>query len=233
MPEVTIYLLRDPRTQAIRYVGATRKTLAKRLRDHEFSAYREANVAPRFDWLRELAAANVRPEIEQLAIVDEAERGIAEQYWIDHYREAGCDLLNRKPGGGGPLSTSTRSPWSAEQRARASAVVAAKYRNDPDLRRRVSQGTQAAMAAYLAAHGDAYRAKVSAGLKRRYESQEAHDVTAAAGKRRWETATDEQRENHRRKAREAVAREQRVKCPSCNMVSRPAGIACHRRASGH
>lgn len=230
-----IYLLRDPRDQAVRYVGATRKKLSTRLRHHIASASTalEYNKAPRYAWLRELIAESLRPDIEELEVVDENDKATAEQRWIDHYHQLGCDLLNRKPGGGGPSTSVTRRPWTADQRKRASEETARRYREDPALRKRVSEGTRTAMVEFLSENGEEYGRKISAAVRRRYEDPEARRKTGERTKEMWANRTPEERAHHTEAMRAAVAREPRVKCPSCDMVSRPANITRHRKARGH
>jgi hypothetical protein len=69
-----IYLLRDPRDLSARYVGATVKTLDKRLAAHVYSASRPYNKAPRFVWIRELVDLGLTPSIEMLEHVPEGSR---------------------------------------------------------------------------------------------------------------------------------------------------------------
>jgi hypothetical protein len=231
MVATTIYALLDPRDESVRYVGATRKRLSQRLRHHEQSRHAAHNTAPRYEWLRDLAAAGLRPRIQELEVVPELRKAEAEQRWIEHYRGLGSDLLNVKRGGGGPSSSAVRQRWTPEQRAHASATKTRLIRDDPGIRERIAAGTREGMAEFFAANREEFSEKVSAGLRRRYEDPEQRRKTGEASRQSWES--DEMRERHSASMRAAVAREQRVKCPSCDMVSRPANIARHRRARGH
>lgn len=229
----TIYALKDPRDDSVRYVGATRKKLHARLRDHEFSITRIENKAPRYEWLRQLSAAGLRPLIEQLEVVPEAQMAEAEERWITRHRKCGCDLLNVKRGGGGPKSTSIRNPWTTEQREAHAARMRKRYEEDPELNERVARGTREGMARFLNENGTEYGQRMSASLRRRYKDPAERQKTSAASSRMWSDASIEMRERHSASMRAAVAREQRVKCPSCDMVSRPANIARHRKAKNH
>jgi len=103
----TIYTLKDPRTGAIRYVGATKLPLFLRLEHHMNDIYSDGKVSPRVQWLRDLAGNGLKAEIEAVATVntvDPREAGDQEQLWIEHFREQGCDLLNVRRGGRWTLS---------------------------------------------------------------------------------------------------------------------------------
>jgi hypothetical protein len=121
-----IYLLRDPRDLSARYVGATVKTLDKRLAAHVYSASRPYNKAPRFVWIRELVDLGLTPSIEMLEHVPEGEslRRLREDWWINALRKSGADLLNRKKGGGGQeLGGRHKKRWSSEVRQQQSERI--------------------------------------------------------------------------------------------------------------
>ncbi len=89
-----IYVLKDPRTQAVRYVGFTSKNPARRLRAHIEKAAREGGRTLKHKWLASLAECGLAPDLEI------AESGVgdtwaeAERRWIAHYRANGARLVN-------------------------------------------------------------------------------------------------------------------------------------------
>ncbi len=100
----TIYALRDPRTNEVRYVGATQLSLTTRLEFHLADIHRQNQGSPRVQWLRELAEIELDPCIGELAIIDTDDScaaGAEEQAWIERCRREGCSLLNVRRGGGG------------------------------------------------------------------------------------------------------------------------------------
>jgi len=124
-----IYCLRDPRTDAVRYVGKANDPL-HRSRMHPVKA-REGGGCHRATWLRELDRLGLRPI---LCILEECERTgwqDRERWWIAHYRALGCDLVNTTDGGDGSEghrpSQATRAKLSASQTGRqVSPAVRAK-----------------------------------------------------------------------------------------------------------
>jgi hypothetical protein len=94
----TIYVLRDHDSGAVRYVGATRQPLAKRLSVHVSVCRTVQHACAR--WIRALIDDGKRPMIEAIAKpTDEWER--AERDTIARLRADGCDLLNMTDGGMG------------------------------------------------------------------------------------------------------------------------------------
>ncbi|UEP42750.1 GIY-YIG nuclease family protein [Burkholderia sp. B21-005] len=128
--ETKIYVLRDPRTNAVRYVGKTVQSLARRLNAHILRS--AAKRTHRDCWISGLTAAGLRPIIECIATAgaDWIER---EQFWIAHYRATGCDLTNQTDGGEGTpgieFSESFRRQLSERQTARMT----------PEYRKRLSE----------------------------------------------------------------------------------------------
>jgi hypothetical protein len=86
-PPVWIYALVDPRDISVRYVGRSRKPIAR------FLVHRSNAASPGnrrlHEWTRELAANDLRPMlllIEKCPMLDAAS---SEQKWIDHFRARG------------------------------------------------------------------------------------------------------------------------------------------------
>ena len=94
-----LYVLKDPRTNAIRYTGKANHA-GKRLASHLRDAKRRNT--PLHRWIRELATIGLIPVIDTALEVSEAEWPVAEQAWISILRDDGHDLLNVAPGGDQP-----------------------------------------------------------------------------------------------------------------------------------
>lgn len=86
----TIYVLRDPRNNAIRYVGATCQSLSKRLQNH----LNEKAIQKKL-WLDDLKSQGLRPVIQIIENVSSGERvAELEHAWILLFDAIGCALLN-------------------------------------------------------------------------------------------------------------------------------------------
>lgn len=101
MATVYIYALRDPRSDAIRYIGKT-KSLRQRLEAHAQDAKSNKGKA---GWFAELAACGLTPEMVTLQVCDSDTWRDAEIAWIAKGRAAGWPLFNITDGGeeGGKL----------------------------------------------------------------------------------------------------------------------------------
>lgn len=86
----TIYVLRDPRDNAIRYVGATCQLLSKRLQSH----LHEPAIQKKL-WIDELKLQGLRPVIQPIENVSSGEWvAELERAWILLFDAIGCNLLN-------------------------------------------------------------------------------------------------------------------------------------------
>jgi hypothetical protein len=92
----TIYILRDPRTSAIRYVGVTTQGLAKRLSSH----IKNLHGTPRCAWIRELIACGLQPSLEAVE-TGSGDWQATERSWIQRCKNDGCPLTNTTIGGNG------------------------------------------------------------------------------------------------------------------------------------
>lgn len=92
-----IYALRDPETLCVRYVGQTNRPSGRR------REYLKPRKAPRYHvdfWIAKLQVKGLHPEfIELEEYEDQASLDAAEERWIRHFRERGCELTNIRPGG--------------------------------------------------------------------------------------------------------------------------------------
>lgn len=92
-----IYVLRDPRDGAVRYVGRT-KNPKKRLEHHLYKKSDGSFVHARREWIQEVRSAGLRPVMEIVetlrAPVDDALISERERRWIFHFNQQGAALTN-------------------------------------------------------------------------------------------------------------------------------------------
>jgi len=108
-----IYVLIDPRTGEIRYVGWTNRTLERRLRHH----IREKRTFHRGRWVQQLRRENLKPLIRLVQTVPLVVWQDAERYWIRFHREQGCPLTNGTDGGEGSLGRVVTEETRTKMRA--------------------------------------------------------------------------------------------------------------------
>lgn len=134
-----IYVLLDPTTNNIRYVGKA-INLYIRIRKH-FNQSRLIKPNHKNNWIKSLLVNNQRPSvlvIEQCLTEDSMNQ--AEIKWIKYYKELGCDLTNGTDGGdGGKMSlesiakmkkTKTGKPLSKEHKEAISKANAGRIVSD-------------------------------------------------------------------------------------------------------
>jgi hypothetical protein len=95
-----VYALTDPRTNEIRYVGGTTKTLNSRLRNHIRYASSGGGNDHKSCWIKSLLNDCVKPEIHLLEEVD-GHFADAEREWISCFRHMKMRLTNLTEGGQG------------------------------------------------------------------------------------------------------------------------------------
>lgn len=93
-----IYVLKDPETDEIRYVGAT-NDLKRRLNFHLHPAARDQ--CAKTLWVKSLTDKGLLPIIESIERVDEDTCTEREMFWIQHYRTLLPNLTNSTAGGKG------------------------------------------------------------------------------------------------------------------------------------
>ncbi len=93
-----IYILIDPRTGEVRYVGKA-KNLHNRLYRHLYYSKRDTCSKCKA-WIRSLANNGMVPIMQE---IDQVEDWVYwEQFYISYFRFIGSDLLNMTPGGNAP-----------------------------------------------------------------------------------------------------------------------------------
>lgn len=98
---VDIYILIDPTTDRVRYVGWSIDT-NKRLKPHIKTSENGRERNHKANWIRSLLAVGLYPKLQTVerGVIDFAEREI---FWIAYYRSIGEPLTNGTDGGEGML----------------------------------------------------------------------------------------------------------------------------------
>lgn len=97
----TIYCLKDPDTNSIRYIGQTRETAIRRFYKHKYQWTRSKNKLSHVNaWIKKLAKTNKLPILD---IIEDNiplnELNNKEIYYIKTYKELGTKLTNLTEGG--------------------------------------------------------------------------------------------------------------------------------------
>lgn len=121
MAGLSIYGLTDPRTNQVRYVGATTRTAYVRLREHKSHA--NDRIPLMGEWIEELQRVGLSPSCVILQS-DPPDGLTAEGRWIAILRESGADLFNVADGGHqGPKGYRHTEEWKAANSARMTGRI--------------------------------------------------------------------------------------------------------------
>lgn len=177
-----IYVLRDPRDGAVRYVGQT-VSPKNRLSSHIAEA-RKGSSYRCHRWIMELQRGLLKPLMEVIDHVPLREADAAEMRWIKVYRDSGSDLTNHTAGGRGfrghkPSREAVEKraaairgkPRSAEARAAVKAAL-----NRPETKEKLSKarmGNKSRTGQRQSAEEKERRAAANRGKKRSPEFCEA------------------------------------------------------------
>lgn len=101
-----IYILSEPNSDKIRYVGKTDSNLEDRLYQHIGDAKCVKKSNHRLNWIRKLLRENKKPNIELIDIVPQSEWIFWECHYISLYKSWGFSLVNSTGGGDGGMSPS-------------------------------------------------------------------------------------------------------------------------------
>jgi hypothetical protein len=96
-----IYVLADPDTLEIKYVGKTVKPLKIRLTGHIYSCKKEKNH--RTNWIKSILKKGKKPIIKMIDYCTWDESQKLEYDWIIKFKDKGYDLVNLTNGGEGNL----------------------------------------------------------------------------------------------------------------------------------
>jgi hypothetical protein len=99
---VSIYILKDPDTELVRYVGKTVKPPAQRLSGHIYKAKIDDSYKDR--WIRSLLSKGVRPTIEVIDEVQPENWQFWERHYIKLFKSIGARLTNAMNGGEDEMS---------------------------------------------------------------------------------------------------------------------------------
>lgn len=138
MKPYVIYVLVDPRFGTVRYVGITTKE--NRLKGHIREA-KSKSLTHKSTWIRSLLELGLLPIFTIIERTDDKTR---ECYWINSYRQSGCDLTNGTTGGDGLINPShdiierirssvTGFKHSPEARAKISESMKRRNRERPEI----------------------------------------------------------------------------------------------------
>lgn len=96
MEECKIYVLKDPRTKEVKYVGRTSNSLNGRLCKHinEAEKYDASKNNKKLEWISELLSIGCKPIIKQVECVSVKESAEKELQWIAYYKSKSCKLVN-------------------------------------------------------------------------------------------------------------------------------------------
>lgn len=95
---ISIYILKDPRDNQVRYVGKTNNPNT-RLSNHISNAKKIKHNRHVCNWIKELLALELKPIFEVIESCDNTDWVLREPYWILHYKSKGCKLTNHSTGG--------------------------------------------------------------------------------------------------------------------------------------
>lgn len=92
LENIYIYILKDPNTDEIRYVGMTREPHA-RLSSHLRGTKRYPK-GPKGKWIQGLMDNQQKPVMEIVEVCNSSNWHGRESYWIAFYKEQGYNLTN-------------------------------------------------------------------------------------------------------------------------------------------
>ena len=98
---ITIYTLKDPITNEVRYIGKTKRKLVDRMYSHTSNYKLEKEKSYKNSWIKSLKNKNLKPIIEELDLVEENNWEFWEQFYINLFKSWGFKLTNMTRGGEG------------------------------------------------------------------------------------------------------------------------------------
>lgn len=114
IPTYFIYVLKDPKTKEVVYVGKT-YSIKQRFYKHTCLKMQVTKNSPIAKWLTSLLLSGTKPIIESIEVVGENWED-REIYWIDFYRKLNLNLLNKSNGGKGYLGLIFTEEMKEKQR---------------------------------------------------------------------------------------------------------------------
>ena len=98
---ITIYTLKDPITNEVRYIGKTKRKLVDRMYSHTSNYKLEKEKSNKNSWIKSLKNKNLKPIIEELDLVEDNNWEFWEQFYINLFKSWGFKLTNMTTGGEG------------------------------------------------------------------------------------------------------------------------------------
>jgi hypothetical protein len=162
---VKIYILIDPETLLVRYVGITTKTLYSRLSGHLRD---KRGKSHKINWVQSLVEKKLNPIIEQIDEVDYLDWEFWESYWICQFKTWGFDLTNGTLGGIGNYSFSKET----RQKLRESKLGDKNPAKKLEVRQKISIGNRRQK------HSEESRGKISEALRKRIRNPDSSKKSA-------------------------------------------------------
>ncbi len=166
MRKYKIYVLRDPSTQEIRYVGATCQSLGHRLSNHLYYA-KIRNSTYLHNWIGTILKSGQKPLIEIIEETDAQNWESREKYWISYYKPL-VSLTNQREGGSGIVIDRTSTSKERSSKAHECPVV------QLDLTGR-----------FICEHSSVIKASISTGIGRSNIHNCLCKLSGSAGGYRW------------------------------------------------
>lgn len=180
---VRIYLLLDPRTEEIRYVGKTKFSLEKRLKDH-LAFIKYSNQTRVYQWIKSLLKLGLKPKIVLIELATDENWEEAETRWIKYIRSVkGKRLTNHAAGGAGVLGYectekdkekmrkghAKRGPMSPERKAEIAKKISETQKGRKKTPEQNEKNRRSHIGIPLSVEG---RRKVSRAVKKRWQDKE-------------------------------------------------------------
>lgn len=116
---IKIYILIDPITNKVRYVGKTKGSLEKRLYKHCCDKHKYHKAL----WVQKLKRDNLKPLIYLIDEVLEKDWIFWEQYWIEQFKAWGFDLTNTTLGGEGLVGIKRKGKYKHTEIAKLNISI--------------------------------------------------------------------------------------------------------------
>lgn len=142
MEYTNIYILSDPITFDVRYIGKTNST-KRRLYSH-IKECNSIRISHKINWIKSLLSKGERPIISIIDVVLISEWQYWEKYWIEQFKQWGFNLTNQTEGGDGGQGykhtylakkkmrdSKLGKPLSEEQKEKISKSVKEDWKNNP------------------------------------------------------------------------------------------------------
>jgi hypothetical protein len=218
MIKYTIYKLIDPVTNEIRYIGLTFNNLKQRLKSH----INENVKSHKCQWIKKLKSEGLKPLIESVenSISTYEEACEREIFYIEYYKNIGCDLTNHATGGN------------------------KNKKMDDETRKRMSDAQKERYKTYKLVFSEESKQKISESTKKRMQDPKEIEKLKIANKRYEDSKTEEQKlkdiliQNHKEVYQYDKEMNFIAKYPSIKNASRISGFGdgnigkcCHHRVS--